>query len=79
MDTLKVGDIVVYSGGTYSLNKSEVGRLVAITPCDISDRMFGSMELLVPKEQPMGGVQTKLTGITAPLRYFSLFKQMWEC
>ena len=79
MGTLKVGDVVIYKGGAFSTNKGEVGTIVRVTPCMVSEDMFASMELLVPKQQPMGTEgESTLTGITAPLRYFTLFKQGWE-
>jgi hypothetical protein len=80
MGTLKIGDIVRYKGTAFSENKGEVGTLTHITPCKISERVFGSIELLVPKEQPLTGhAFSTLTGITAPLKLFEPYVQGWEC
>ena len=77
MGTLVVGDIVVYEGGAFSQHAGEVGNIKTISM--IYGDKFISIDLLTPKETYHSPTtKSTLKGITAPSRFFKLYKQGWE-
>lgn len=77
MGTLKVGDVVVYNGGLLKQHEGEVGTIRQIN--GFYSSLFISMDLITPKKiYHSPTVQSTMTGMTAPIKYFKLYTQGWE-
>ena len=77
MGTLRVGDLVIYEGGITKKHEGEVGTIKCIN--EWYGDMFVSMDLLTPKETYHSPTaKSILTAVTAPFKYFKLWKQGWE-
>jgi hypothetical protein len=76
MGNLRVGDLVVYEGGIIK-HKGEVGTITRIN--EWYGDTFVSMDLLTPRETYLSPTaKSTLTAVTAPFKFFKLWKQGWE-